>query len=171
LLVDIKLGLMNPSDADIVELNAEFRPYRDELRIAGYELVRYALSHARQEASRYRHPTADYEYGIHKIEFIDPKSLQIYINRHPFYSSASRVPDWTKYHVDKERPAGAKLLTGWFTDPVRAIITVFVPPYGLTLLGLAAIADRLAAGQQKERQGQLRQLSERPKFMQPYSGT
>jgi hypothetical protein len=162
---------MSPSESDIVELYTEFKPYRDDLRVAGYELVRYALSHARQEANRYRHAPSDYEFGIHKIEFVDPKDLQVYINRHPFYSSAACVPDWAKYHVDKEKQAGAKLLTSWFTDPVRVVLTVVVPPFGLALLGLAAVGDRQAAGQQKKRKSQLPRLSERPKFLQPYRGT
>ena len=161
---------MNPSDPEIVDLPAEFKPHRDALRVVGYELVRYGLPHARQEANRYQHPTTDYEYGIHKIEFIDPEDHQIYVNRHPFYCSEDRVPDWTKYHVEKEEPAGAKLFIRWFTDPMRAVLTIAVPPYALTLLVIAAVRDRRAAAKHKERQSQLLLLSETPKFVQPYWG-
>lgn len=129
------------------------------------------MEHARREASKYRHPTEDYEYAIHKIEFIEVHDGQIFINRNPFYSSATRVTDWTKYHVEKEKPQGFGILKTWFTEPAHAVLTAIVPPFGLTLLGLAAVSDRLEAKQQRERRELLARLSERPKFMLPYSRT
>jgi hypothetical protein len=162
---------MNPSESDIVALPVELRSYRDQLRVAGYDLVRYTVEHAQREARKYRHPTEDYEYAIHKIALIEANDGQIFINRNPFYSSAARVPDWTKYHVEKEKPQGIGLLKTWFTEPAHAVLTVIVPPFGLTLLGLAAVSDRMEAKQQRERREQLARLSERPKFMFPYSRT
>jgi hypothetical protein len=164
-----KLVLMNPSESDIIALPIELYPYRDQLRVVGYDLVRYTVGHAQREARKYRHPAEDYEYAIHKIEFIEANDGQIFINRNPFYTSATRVPDWTNYHVKKEKPQGFGILKSWFTEPAHTLLTVIVPPFGLTLLGLAVVGDRVEAKQQRERHQLLACLLERPKFVLPFS--
>jgi hypothetical protein len=135
---------MNPTDADLVPLPPELRDARDQLRVAGYE------------------------YAIHKIESIDEHG-QLHLNRNPFFTSATRVPDWTRYYLEKERPAGLGIFKAFFREPARAVITLIAPPYGLTLLGLAALGDRSGARQQRERRERLPLLSELPKFVRPYS--
>jgi hypothetical protein len=133
----------------------------------GYELVRYTNAHARAEARKYRHAEPDYEYGIHKIECIQSSDGQIYIKDSPFYSSADRVPSWTAHYVEKEHPEGFSLVKRWFSDPVYTFLTVVVPPYGLTMLGLAAAGDRMVRREQRERERALARLSETPKFFRP----
>jgi hypothetical protein len=153
------------TEAEFVPLPPEFRGFRDSLRIVGYELVRYTNAHARAEAGRYRHPIADYEYAIHKIESIQAEDGQIFINSNAFYSSAARVPDWINYYTEKEKPEGFSLVKRWFTNPVSALLTVVVPPYGLAMLGLVAAGDRMNRKEQNDRRQSLPRLSEMPKFL------
>ena len=162
------LGLMNPTESDLAPFPETMRAYRNELRVAGYELVRFVTSFAHQSAIRVRHPIADYEFGIHKIETIDPNG-QIHINPNTFFSSEERVPDWTKHYCEKERPQGFGVIKGFFSDPARSFVTLLAPPFGLALLGLAAIGDRTDARGQNERRRTLASLSETPKFIRPYS--
>ncbi|SRR6266571_4488740 len=154
---------MKPED-ELVPLPDKFREARDRLRVVGHELVRYTNAHARRVASRYRHPEADYEYAIHKIEFVDQKDGQIYIAEHAFYSSEQRVPEWVVYYVEKEKPAGFSLIKDSFTSPVHALITLVVPPYGLTLLGLVGAGEYMRHRDQKARRKELPRLSDIPKF-------
>ena len=156
------------NEADFRPLPTEFLAYRDQLRVAGYELVRYSRTHAQDEARRYRHPFGDYEYAIHKIESIEAETGQIYINENASYSSADRVPSWSEYHIDKEKPEGFGLLSRWFKDPAYLALTVIVPPYGLTMLGLAAVGDRANRKAQGEREQSLQSLAEFPKFLRRY---
>jgi hypothetical protein len=153
------------SEAHFLPVPPEFLEYRDRLRVVGYELVRYSKAHAQSEAAQFRHSPADYEYAIHKIESIQAENGQIYIKENAFYSSASRVPDWTKYFVDQEKPVGIGLLGRFFKDPVNALLTLAVPPYGLTLLGLTAVGDRINRKEQQNRRESLPHLSEIPKFL------
>lgn len=146
-------------------LPQEFREYRDHLRVAGYELVRYSKVRAESEASKFRHSPTDYEYAIHKIESIQAENGQIYINENAFYSSASRVPDWAKYFADKEKTEGIGLLGHFFKDPVNAFLTLAVPPYGLTILGFAAVGDRMKRKEQQHRRELLPRLLETPKLL------
>jgi hypothetical protein len=150
------------TESDFAPLPAEFREYRDRLRIVGHELVRYTQAHAESEAARYRHMPADYEYAIHKIDYIE--DYQLYIDEHAFYSSALRVPDWTKYYSEKEKPMGFGLLKQWFSNPVTVLITLIVPPFGLTLLGMTAVEDKRDRNVQNTRRKSLGTLAEMPKF-------
>ena len=159
---------MNPTEADLLPLPPELREFRDQLRVVGYELVRFTRAFAHAAANSVRHPVADYEFAIHRIESIDEQG-QLHVNPNPFFSSAARVPDWTRYYVETERPAGIGIFKAFFREPARAIVTLVVPPYGLALLGLAALGDRADARQQRERRQQLPKLSELPKFLHPYS--
>ncbi len=135
---------MKPED-ELVPLPDKFREARDRLRVVGNELVRY-------------------KYAIHKIEFVDQKDGQIYIAEHAFYSSEQRVPEWVVYYVEKEKPAGFSLIKDSFTSPVHALITLVVPPYGLTLLGLVGAGEYMRHRDQKARRKELPRLSDIPKF-------
>lgn len=159
---------MSPTESDLLPLPSEFRGFRDQLRVVGYELVRFTRTFAQEAARQVRHPVADYEFSIHRIESID-KDGHLHVNPSPFFSSAASVPDWTRYYVEKERPAGLGTFKAFFREPARAIVTLVVPPYGLTLLGLAALGDRADAKRQRERHRQLASLAELPKFVRPYS--
>lgn len=159
---------MTPTEANLLPLPSELRGFRNQLRVVGYELVHFTRTFAEEAARRVRHPVADYEFAIHKIEHIDEQG-QLHVNPHPFFSSAARVPDWTRYYVEKERPAGLGIFKAFFREPARTIITLAVPPYGLTLLGMAAVGDRVEAKRQRERHQQLDSLAELPKFIRPYS--
>ncbi len=152
-------------DLAFLPLPAELRVYRDQLRTIGFELVRYSKEHARSKAAPIRHPVADYEFAIHKIETIENVTGQIYINPNAFYSSAERVPSWTEYYLEKEKPEGFGLLTRWFKDPVSLALTVVVPPFGLAILGMSAIGDKMNKNQQEERRRSLARLSEIPKLL------
>ncbi|MFJ1257143.1 hypothetical protein [Cupriavidus sp. CuC1] len=155
------------TEADFLPLPDAFLELRDQLRIVRYELVHYSQGHAQREAGKYRHPPSDYEYAIHKIEYIDPESSQIFIDGHAFYSSEQRVPDWVKYHVKEKSPQGARLLKQWFTSPASLLLTALVPPYGLSLLGLSAVSDHMDRRDQSKLKQALPVLSELPKFWRP----
>lgn len=88
---------MHPTEQDFAPMREDMWKYRDELRISGYDLIQYSRDYARRKAATFRHPTDEYEFAIHKIEFIDKSTWQIYIANNPFYSSADRVKDWTEY--------------------------------------------------------------------------
>lgn len=155
------------TETELIALPPSVLDARDQLRVVGYELVRYTNEHAKREAGRYRHPPADYEYAIHKIEFVDQKDGQIYISEHAFFCSEKRIPDWTKYYTDEEKLAGLSLLKA-IANPVGAVVSILAPPYMLTLLGLAGIGEYMKKRKQDARRGDLFRLSETPKFWRPY---
>jgi hypothetical protein len=160
---------MHPTENDIVLLQQEWWKHRDDLRIAGYDLIQYSKEYAKRKAATYRHPSADYEFAIHKIEFTDVKTGQIFVLNNPFYSSRERIEDWTKHFTDKEKPMGAGILKRWFTDPASLVLTAIVPPFALTILGMSAVSDHLHAKRQIERQEILSRLSPIPKFWKGYT--
>lgn len=151
-------------EAEFLTLPAEFVESRDRLRVVGYELVRYSNDHARAEAAKYRHPPSAYEYAIHKIESVQALDGQIYISRNAFYSSAARVPDWAEHFVEKEKAVGFGLVKQWLKNPISVFLTVVMPPYGLTMLGLAAAGDHAARKEQNDRSNSLARFSELPKL-------
>lgn len=151
-------------EADLLPLPENFQEYRDRLRVVGYELVRYTGFHALEAAARYRHQATDYEYAIHKIEFIDQKSGQIFINQNAFYSSERSVPSWTEHYTEKEKPEGFGVIKGWFSDPTKVLVTAISPPYGLAMFGLYAIGDHSQRQEQQERRQALNRFAEMPKF-------
>lgn len=156
------------TEAEFRPLPSEFLSHRDRLRVAGYELVRYSRTHAQAESSRYRHSFGDYEHAIHKIESIEAETGQIIINENASYSSADQVSSWAEYHIEKYKPEGFGLLRRWFKDPAYLALTVIVPPYGLTMLGLAAAGDRAKKKAQDARKQSLLNLSETPRFLRRY---
>lgn len=154
-----------PSDRDLLALPDHLHADRDRLRIAGFDLVRYREAHARAKAEPIRHPWRDYEYAIHEIHWIDPSTGQITIAPNPHYSSETRLPDWVEYHVNSKKPlGGGRLLKNWFTDPAHAVLTVVVPPFGLTLLGMGALANRANRREHEQRQALLARLAPMPTF-------
>jgi hypothetical protein len=159
---------MNPAEADLLPLPPEFHVHRNELRVVGYELVHYRPAFSRSQAERVRHSITEYEYGIHKIESIDDHG-QLHVNPNPLFTSAAWIPNWTKHFLEKERPAGLGMFKAFFHEPARTLVTLAAPPYGLALLGLAAIADRDDARRQRERRTSLSRLSELPVFVSPYT--
>ena len=86
---------MSPTEADLLSLPPELRDFRDQLRVVGYELVHLTRAFAQDAARRVRHPYADYEFAIHRIESIDEHG-QLHVNPNPFFSSAERVTPFGK---------------------------------------------------------------------------
>lgn len=157
---------MNPTEADLLPLPSEFRAHRDQLRIVGYELVHFKPQFAQKRAALVRHPITEYEYGIHKIETIDEQG-QLHVNPNAHFTSATWIPNWTEHYREKEKPAGLGIFKGFFRDPARTLVALAVPPYGLALLGLAAIGDRSNARRQRDRHTSLSRLSDLPAFVRP----
>lgn len=155
------------SETDFIALPPFLLDARDQLRVVGYELVHYTNEHAREEANRYQHPPADYEYAIHKIEFVEQNDGQIYISEHAFYCSEKRIPDWTKYYTEKEKPEGLSLLKA-IVNPVGAIVSILAPPFMLTALGMAGIGQYMKKRDQDTRRNELSALSDMPKFWRRY---
>jgi hypothetical protein len=158
---------MNPFEADLLPLPNEFRNYRDEFRVIGYELVHFTRCFAQSKANRVKHPVIDYEYAIHKIEVIDDQG-QLHIDPNPFFTSAAGIHNWLKYYQDKEKPVGLGIFKGIFRDPALALVTIVALPYGLSLVGLAAIGDRANAKRQRERRQKLSTYAELPLFVRSY---
>lgn len=154
-----------PTERDLLPLPAHLHGHRDRLRIAGFDLVRYSESYARDEAEPIRHPWRDYEYAIHEIHWVDPASGQITIIPNPHYSSEDRLPAWVEYHVSSKKPLeSGRLLKNWFTDLAYAALTALVPPFGLTLLGMGALANRANRREHQQREALLARLAPMPKF-------
>ena len=165
-LVHLRIPQMQ-TEADFQPIPQRFIEARSQLRIVGYDLVRYTESHSTKEAARFRHPPKDYEYAIHKIEFIDSNDGQVFINKRAFYCSDARVSDWVKYYTEKEKPLGISLVKDWATSPVSVAITALALPYSLAMLGLTAASEYSKGKEHKARQVQLQSLSEFPKFWKP----
>lgn len=155
------------TEADFLPLPPNMIARRNQLRVVGYELVRYTQCHAKAIASRYRHPVGDYEFAIHKIRFIEPLDGTVFIDPQAFYSSEQRVDDWVKYYWEKERETIGGGVKGWFSNPVSALLTVVVPPYGITMLGLGLLGIKAERKEQEKRERQLSSLKEIPKFWRP----
>ncbi|WP_370305864.1 hypothetical protein [Sinimarinibacterium flocculans] len=152
---------------DFVSLPDSLITARNRLRVIGHELVRYSPARAASEAAQYRHSAADYEYSIHKIEFIDQKTGELFIARSGFHTSGKEVLNWVSHFESEERPLGWSILKKWFTDPAHLAVTALAPPYGLALLGLASIGQHGKHREQLRMQELLGRLADRPKFWRP----
>lgn len=148
-------------DSDLTPIPASMRAHRDNLRVAGYDLLRLSLSYAAKKAASYRHDARDYEYSINKIEGI--YDHQAFVASHGFACSAADVPGWAKYHIDQAKPeSGTSLAKNWFKD--NWLLSVVAAPYSLALLDMSAVGERQTKKAQGERATALRQLKEMPKI-------
>jgi len=148
-------------------LPQEFKALRDELRCFGYELVHYTNSHAVSVAAPIRHSVNDYLFGFHKIFGIYPPRviIETHTRRH---CGKLDVPAVAAAFLEQERPASVREMAGWFKDPANLILSLVVPPYGLTMFGLGALANRQTLAEQASRKSLVTTLSDMPEFQEPY---
>lgn len=147
-------------------LPSEFCALRDDLRCVGYELLHYTAEHVASVANPIRHPVADYLFGFHKIFGIYPPRVIIETSNRR-YCSYQSVRALSAALLESEKPARVAETVGWFKDPASLLLSVLVPPYGLTLFGLGVVGDRQKATEQSRRRALLPTLSEMPEFQQP----
>ena len=152
---------------------SHLRPYRDNLRIAGFDLVRISAWEATDRASKYNgHAPGDYEYTIYPIDHIDETSGQVYLRGIPessHYFSESTAPSFVTSHLEQHAPAPLRRwLFKWLRDDnygrSLGLIAVLVPPYALTLLGLIGIGNYQAIRDAKRRAKLLPRLLDMPRF-------
>lgn len=148
-------------------LPQEFKALRDELRCFGYELVHYTNSHAVSVAAPIKHRSNDYLFGFHKIFGIYAPRVIIETNTRRHCGKLD-VPAAVAAFLEQERPASAREMAGWFKDPANLILSLVVPPYGLAILGLGALANRQKSAEQASRKSLLSALSDMPEFQEPY---
>ena len=148
-------------------LPQDFKALRDELRCFGYELVHYTNSHAVSLAAPIRHSTNDYLFGFHKIFGIYPPQviIETHARRH---CSKLDVAAAAAAFLEQERPASALEMAGWFKNPANLILSLVVPPFGLTMFGLGAFANRQKSAEQASRKSLLSTLSDMPEFQERY---
>lgn len=157
----------------LLPLPEKFINVRNQLRVVGFELVRYPLDTAKEEANRYNHPTSDYEYAIHEIRLIDEHG-QIYISYQPNYCSESRVLDYANYFISKgkaQRFSLKDILANPADFGLAAFCTLISPPYSLTLFGLAELSEFMTHREQKARARELGRFKELPLYWPPISST
>lgn len=133
--------------------------------MAGHELVRYGRAHAQAQARQVRHSFQEYEYAIHRISHIDDGTGQIYIAHDARYTSAQLLPETAALYIKTEQPRGSGVVKSWFKDPGLVLLTAIVPPYGLTMLGLAAAGDHMHKREQEKRRRALSRYLDAPKFV------
>lgn len=148
-------------------LPQEFKAFRDELRCFGYELLHYTNSHAASVAAPIRHNANDYLFGFHKILGIYPPKviIETHTRRH---CGKLDVAAAVAAILEQERPASTREMAGWFKDPANLILSLVVLPYGLTMFGLGALANRQKSAEQASRKSLLSTLSAMPEFQEPY---
>lgn len=140
--------------------------YRDALRIAGYELVRYQSSYAAQVAVSYRHLPEFYEYAIHKIDHVDLTNGQIFVTSHPFYFSEADLANWSNHFI-KQEEGDIKFIYRLSLNPLAIFFFVFTIPYTLCLALIETIKFIFKKEQQNERRRNIGKLLEFPKFSVP----
>lgn len=149
------------------------RPFRDKLRISGFDLVRISAWEAKDRALKYPgHNPCDYEYTIYRIAYIDEASGQVYLrgsSESSHYFSESTAPAFVDSHLEHNTPAPLRQwLLKWLkdTDTGRAVglITLLVPPYGLTLLGFMGIGNYREIREARRRAQLLPRLLDMPRF-------
>jgi len=149
------------------------RPYRDKLRIVGFDLVRVSAWEAKDRALKYAgHNPRDYEYTIYPIAYIDETSGQVYLRGSPessHYFSESAAPSFVNAHLEQNAPVPLRRwLLKWLRDNdygrALGLITVLVPPYGLTLLGLIGIGNYQEIRDARRRAQLLPRLLDMPRF-------
>ena len=152
---------------------SHLRPYRDNLRIAGFDLVRMSDWEANDRARKYKgHTPQDYEYTIYPIDHIDETSGQVYLRGTPessHYFSERSAQSVVTSHLEQHAPAPLRRwLFKWlrYSDYGRSLglITVLVPPYGLTILGLIGIGNYQEIRDAKRRAKLLPRLLDMPRF-------
>lgn len=142
-------------------LPAKCRPLRDRLRVIGRELVRLRDEDAAQEAARFRHPPADYEFCIYPIFTIGGDG-QIYVEDNPFHTSATALEGWITHFEEQARPSLGGVVKGWAKD--YWLFTLAAAPASFAMLGLAVLGEKQAKREQDARAQRLASLSEFPKF-------
>lgn len=154
---------------DITRLRAlpgELRQVRDQLRVVGYELVRYTDEHAQSVSRPIRHPARIYEYGFHKISGIYPPRVVIESATRT-YCSCDEVSDRANEILAAESLGSTtQLASSFFKDSSNVLLTVVVAPYALAMLGLAAAGNRGKKVEQERNRELLPRLSETPEFQQ-----
>jgi hypothetical protein len=153
--------------SSIRPLPQEFKALRDELRCVGYELVHYTNSYAVSVAAPIKHSANDFLFGFHKIFGI--YAPRVIIENHTRrHCGKLDVPAAAAAFLEQERPARAREMAGWFKDPANLILSLVVPPYGLTMFGLSAVANRQKSAEHASRKSLLIALSDMPEFQEPY---
>lgn len=146
------------------------RPYRDKLRIVGFDLVRVSAWEAKDRALRYYgHHPRDYEYTIYPIAYIDETSGQVYLSgslESSHYFSESDAPLWANYRFEQEAPVSLlKDLRDnsqfWLS---LGILTAIVPPYALVLFGLVRASEYRKRRDARRRARLLPRLLDMPRF-------
>src|SRR3989304_530979 len=93
------------------------RPYRDKLRVIGFDLVRVSEWEAKDRALKHPgHIPRDYGYTIYPIRYIDESSGQVYLRGSPessHYFSESAVPSCVSAHLEQKAPVP---LRKWLRD-------------------------------------------------------
>ena len=145
----------------------ELKALRDELRCVGIELVHYTESKAISVAAPIRHNPEDYLFGFHKVFGIYPPRviIEIHTRRH---CSRSNVPTLAATFLAQERPANVGEMAGWFKDPANLLLSIVVPPYGLTMFALGIFANKQKATAQSSRRNELGNLADMPEFEELY---
>lgn len=148
----------------ILPLPQKFHESRNRLRVVGYELVRYTIEYASQEANRYGHPVPDYEYAIHKIGLFGDDG-QVYITDVPYrrYCSERSALIIADAYIKEHSANGITAIKDFFSNPGN-LIALIVPPFALVLLGLLELGVYMEYKFQKETKKKLYQLKEIPKF-------
>jgi len=153
---------------DLEPLPEEWKPLRDELRARGQELVRYTRNAARRDAQRVRHPSADYEYGLHKVFGIYPPKVRIYrdatrrlaADQLPHLAESCRNSDST--------PSTGEAIKNFVKQPEHVVLGVVVLPYVLSLLGLGLFGLRQHRRHEAWVRSQLQSLDDTPVLYVPH---
>lgn len=151
-------------ESHILPLGKEFYEIRNRLRVVGYDLVSYSKHYAQKEAEKLRHSPNDYKFAIHKIEYIEFKTGEIYINMDGYHSSEKNIEKWSEHFIEQEQTLGLSIIKDWFMTPATLILTIVVLPYGLACLILTLLGDRRERLEQLERKNNLHKFCSMPKF-------
>ena len=149
------------------------QPFRDQLRIAGFDLIRISTWEAADRARKYTgHSPRDYEYTIYPIAHIDESSGQIYLRGSPEssrYFSENAAPSVVNSHLEQHASVPLRRwLLRWLRDTERgkalAVTTVIAPPYGLTLLAFIGIGNYQELRDARRRAQLLPRMRDKPRF-------
>jgi hypothetical protein len=151
-----------PSLDDIVPLPPKWRPQRDALRVVGWELVHYNGPAAQREAARFRHPIADYDFGLHRVRGIYESKVHVDYQS-ARNSSAADLQSLIDYYLESDRtPTTSSAIKGFFRRPENLVLSVLVAPYMATFLGLGLLGLRGERRHRRDVQARLAQLDETP---------
>lgn len=147
-------------------LDRRWHPLRDRLRVQDMELVQYTETAARQEAARFRHPHADYQYGLHKIVGIYDNVVHASVHCTRRYSNET-LAELASQPASEEESV-ASMAAGSIKD--NPLMFLAAAPAAIFMYGMAIYDTKKDYKYKRELAARIHTVASEPLIVNPKSG-